>query len=153
MRALAIISVIALAGCAGRATNAPDLLPPEVTLTQIGMRNFGLTGGTLDTKVTLRNPNSAAIKLSGLLLNLDVQGHRFGTTDWGHPEEIAGDSTISFVVPIDISWRTVGLAARGVLNTGDVRYAVSGRTYLLYQGEIWRFPYAREGSVPLVRLP
>src|SRR5258705_7499341 len=58
MRTLAVISVLALAGCAGKATNAPDLLPPEVTLTQIGMRNFGLTGGTLDTKVTLRNPNS-----------------------------------------------------------------------------------------------
>jgi LEA14-like dessication related protein len=153
MRTLAVISVIALAACGGNQTAGPDLLPPEVTLTQIGMRNFGLTGGTLDTKVTLRNPNSAPIKLSGLLLNLDVQGHRFGSTDWSHPEEVAGDSTVSFVVPVDVSWRTVGLAARAVLNTGDVRYAVSGRTYILVLGQIWRFPYSKEGDVPLVRLP
>ena len=153
MRISALLSLLFVAACAGRATNAPDLLPPEVTLTEIGMRNFGLTGGTLDTKVTIHNANSGTIKLSGLLLNLDVQGHRFGTTDWSHPAELAGDSTVTFTVPVDFTWRTVGLAARGVLNTGDVRYAVSGRTYLLYQGEIWRFPYAREGSVPLVRVP
>ena len=69
------------------------------------------------------------------------------------PAELAGDSTVTFTVPVDFTWATVGLAARGVLGTGDVRYAISGRTYLLYQGEIWRFPYAREGSVPLVRIP
>lgn len=153
MRTSAILSLLLVAGCAGRATNAPDLLPPEVTLTQIGMRNFGLTGGTLDTKVTLRNPNAGTMKLSGILLSLDVQGQRFGTTDWSHPAELTGDTTITFVVPVDFTWRTVGLAAREVLNTGDVRYAVSGRSYLLYQGEIWRFPYSREGSVPLVRIP
>lgn len=153
MRIVALAGLLVVAGCAGRATNGPDLLPPEVTLTEIGMRNFGLTGGTLDTKVTIHNANSGTIKLSGLLLNLDVQGHRFGTTDWSHPAELAGDSTVTFTVPVDFTWRTVGLAARTVLNTGDVRYAVSGRTYLLYQGEIWRFPYAREGSVPLVRVP
>jgi len=153
MRTIAALSLLLVAGCAGRATNAPDLLPPEVTLTQLGMRNFGLTGGTLDATVTLGNPNSAPIKLSGLLLALDVQGHRFGSTDWSHPAELAGDTTVTFIVPVDFTWRTVGLAARGVLNTGDVRYAVSGRTYLLYQGATWRFPYVREGSVPLVRVP
>lgn len=153
MRVLALAALLLVAGCAGRATNAPDLLPPEVTLTQIGMRNFGLTGGTLDAQVTVHNANSGTIKLSGLLLDLDVQGQRFGSTDWSHPAELAGDSTITFTVPVEFAWRTVGLAARQMLNTGDVRYAVSGRTYLLYQGEIWRFPYAREGSVPLVRMP
>ncbi|HVX89789.1 MAG TPA: LEA type 2 family protein [Gemmatimonadales bacterium] len=139
--------------CAGNRTGGPDLLAPEVTLEQIGMRNFGLTGGTLDATVTVRNPNGSTIKVSGLLLNLDVQGHRFGTTDWSHPMELSADSSATFVVPVDFTWRTVGLAARQVLNTGDVRYAVSGRTHLLYQGEIWRFPYSREGSVPLVRVP
>lgn len=154
MRRLVLLSLLAvIAGCAGNHAAGPDLLPPEVTLTQIGMRNFGLTGGTLDTKVTLRNPNSASIKFSGLLLNLDVQGHRFGTTDWSHPIELPGDSSVTFSVPVEFTWRTVGLAARGVLNTGDVHYAVSGRTYLLYGGETWRFPYSREGNVPLVRIP
>ena len=153
MRALAVIAVLAVAGCAGNRAGAPDLLPPDVELQQIGMRNFGLTGGTLDARVSIRNPNSTTIRMSGLLLNLDVQGYRFGSTDYSRPTELAGDSTVTFTVPVDFTWRSVGLAARGVLGTGDVRYAISGRTYLLHQGESWRFPFAREGSVPLVRLP
>ena len=154
MRRLALIFVVlTLAGCAGNRSGAPDILPPDVTLTQIGMRNFGLTGGTLDAKVTVHNANSGTIKLSGLLLNLDVQGHHFGTTDWSHPAELAGDSTITFAVPVDFTWATVGLAARGVLSTGDVRYLISGRTYVLVSGTTWRFPYSKEGDVPLVRLP
>jgi LEA14-like dessication related protein len=153
MRLRALLFISLLTACGGGRTGAPDLLPPQVELTQIGMRNFGLTGGTLDAKVSIRNPNSTTIRMSGLLLNLDVQGHRFGTTDYSRPTELAGDSTVTFSVPVDFTWRSVGLAARGVLGTGDVRYAISGRTYLLHQGESWRFPFAREGSVPLVRLP
>jgi LEA14-like dessication related protein len=153
MRLRALLFIPLLTACGGGRTGAPDLLPPQVELTQIGMRNFGLSGGTLDAKVSIRNPNSTAIKLSGLLLNVDVQGHRFGTTDWSHPEEVGGNDTVTFVVPVDFTWRAVGLAARGILSTGDVRYEISGRTYLLHLGETWRFPYSREGSVPLVRLP
>src|SRR5688572_22560431 len=153
MRQLTLLAVLAVAGCAGDRAGAPDILPPDVQLTQIGMRNFGLTGGTLDAKVTVRNPNSATIRMSGLLLNLDVQGHRFGSTDYSRPTELAGDSSVTFSVPVDFTWRSVGLAARGVLGTGDVRYAISGRTYVLHLGETWRFPYAKEGNVPLVRIP
>jgi LEA14-like dessication related protein len=153
MRARVLIAAVLVAGCAGNRAGAPDLLPPEVTLQQIGMRNFGLTGGTLAATVAIRNPNSTTIRGTGILLSLDVQGHRFGTTDWSRPFELAADSTVTFVVPVDFRWRTVGLAARAVLNTGDVRYAISGRTYLLHLGQGWRFPFEREGSVPLVRVP
>lgn len=153
MRLRALLFISLLTACGGGHTRAPDLLPPQVELTQIGMRNFGLTGGTLDATISIRNPNSATIRGTGILLSLDVQGRRFGTTDWSRPFELSADSTVTFVVPVDFTWRTAGLAARGVLNTGDVRYAISGRTYLLHLGEGWRFPFAREGSVPLVRVP
>jgi len=153
MRHLALISVLALAACAGNSAPGPDILPPQVELTQIGIRNFGLTGGTLDTRVSIRNPNSTVIRSTGITLSLDVQGHRFGTTESAHAFELAGDSTVTFVVPIQFQWSTVGLAARSVLNTGDVQYAISGRTFLLVEGKIWRFPFAHEGNVPLVRLP
>ena len=154
MRHLALISIVAIAACGGgRASNAPDLLPPEVTLKEIGVKNLGLMGGTLDAQVTIRNPNSAAIRGTGIVLSLDVQGHRFGTTEWMRGFELAGDSTTTFTVPVDFTWRTAGMAARNVLNYGDVRYAISGRTFILLSGTIWRFPYVREGSVPLVRVP
>lgn len=153
MRTLAAISVIVLAACGGSSTNAPDLIPPEVVLTQIGVRNFGLTGGTLDTKVSIRNPNSAVIRGTGITLSLDVQGTRFGTTDYLRGYELAGDSTVTFVVPVQFQWSVVGLAARNVLNTGDVQYGITGHTTLLVSGRTWRFPFARTGNVPLVRLP
>ncbi len=153
MRNLALMSVLLLAACGGNRAAAPDLLPPDVALTQIGIRNFGLMGGTLDTRVTIRNPNSVTIRGTGLTLSLDVQGHRFGTTEWLRGFELAGDSTVTFVVPVNFRWSTVGLAARNVLNTGDVQYAITGRTFLLVNGTTWRFPFAREGNVPLVRIP
>lgn len=153
MKYLGVVTLLMVSGCAGHRALAPDLLPPDVTLTQVAMRNFGLTGGTLDATVAIRNPNGVPIRGTGILLNLNVQGHRFGTTDWSRGYELAADSTVIFVVPVDFTWRTAGLAARNVLNTGDVRYEISGRTYLLIAGENWRFPYARQGSVPLVRVP
>ena len=153
MRSLAAISVLLVAACAGNNAAAPDLLPPEVTLTQIGVRNFGLTGGTLETKVSIRNPNSAVIRGTGITLSLDVQGTRFGTTDLLHGYEIAGDSTVTFVVPVQFQWSAVGLAARNVLNTGDVQYGITGHTTLLVTGRTWRFPFTHQGNVPVVRIP
>ena len=152
-RSTAVLAALLAAACGGNSTPAPDLLPPQVELTQIAIRSFGLTGGTLDTKVSIRNPNSTVLRGTGITLSLDVQGHRFGTTEWSRAFELAGDSTVTFVVPVAFEWRTVGLAARNVLNTGDVQYDVSGRTFVLVEGRIWRFPFARQGSVPLVRLP
>lgn len=152
-RTAATLAVLLAAACGGSSTRAPDLLPPQVELTQIGIRNFGLTGGTLDTRVSIRNPNSVVVRGTGITLSLDVQGHRFGTTEWTRAFELAGDSTVTFVVPVSFEWRTVGLAARSVLNTGDVQYDISGRTFVLVDGRTWRFPFARQGSVPLVRLP
>jgi len=153
MRYISAGLVLLVAACGGNSTAGPDILPPQVELTQIGLRNFGLTGGTLDTRVSIRNPNSTPIRSPGLLLSLDVQGHRFGTTESDHAFELAGDSTITFIVPVQFQWSSVGVAARGVLNTGDVQYAISGRTMVLLNGTTWRFPFAREGNVPLVRIP
>lgn len=153
MRTLAVMSVLLVAACAGNSQPAPDLLPPEVTLTEVGLRNAGLLGGTLDAKVAIRNPNSTTVRGTGILVSLDVQGTRFGTTEWVRGYELASDSTVTFVVPVDFTWRTVGLAARNILNYGDVRYAISGRTALLVNGRTWYYPYVREGNVPLVRIP
>lgn len=154
MRKLAVIALLAVAACGGGShAVGPDLLSPEVELKQIGVRSFGLTGGTLDAKVAIRNPNGTTIRGTGLRLALDVQGYRFGETEWTRGFELAPDSIVTFTVPVSFEWKTVGMAARGVLGYGDVRYAISGRTYLLHLGETWRFPYSREGSVPLVRIP
>jgi LEA14-like dessication related protein len=154
MRPTLLMALIVLAACGGGTNSvAPDLLPPEVELKQIGVRSVGLTGGTLDAKIAIRNPNGTTIRGTGLLLALDVQGYRFGETEWTRGFELAPDSVVTFTVPVSYEYKTVGLAARGVLGHGDVRYAISGRTYVIYLGDNWRFPFAREWSVPLVRLP
>ena len=154
MRYLALITMLAVAACGGGSHSvAPDLLPPEVELKQIGVRSVGLTGGTLDAKVAIRNPNGVTIRGTGLRLTLDVQGYRFGETEWTRGFELAPDSIVTFTVPVSYEWKTVGLAARSVLGYGDVRYEISGRTYILLAGESWRFPFARQGSVPLVKVP
>ena len=82
-----------------------------------------------------------------------MQGYRFGDTEWTRGFELAADSVVTFTVPVSFEWKTVGMAARGVLGYGDVRYEISGRTYILLAGETWRFPYSRQGNVPIVRLP
>ena len=154
IRSITILAAIILGACGGGShAVAPDLLPPEVELKQIGVRSVGLTGGTLDAKIAIRNPNGITIRGTGLLLALDVQGYRFGETEWTRGYELAPDSIVTFTVPVSYEYKTVGLAARGVLGHGDVRYAISGRTYLIYLGDNWRFPFAREGNVPLVKLP
>jgi LEA14-like dessication related protein len=155
MRAITLMMAGILLGACGGGSHAvaPDLLPPEVELKQIGVRSVGLTGGTLDAKVAIRNPNGTTIRGTGLRLALDVQGHRFGETEWTRGFELAPDSVVTFTVPVSFEYKTVGRAAIGVLGHGDVRYAISGRTYLHHLGESWRFPFSREGSVPLVRLP
>jgi len=154
MRSLALATILAIAGCGGGSHSvAPDLLPPEVELRQIGVRSVGLTGGTLDAKIAIRNPNGTTIRGTGLRLALDVQGHCFGETEWTRGFELAPDSIVTFTVPVSYEWKTVGLAARGVLGYGEVRYEISGRTCILLAGENWRFPYSRQGNVPIVKLP
>ena len=71
MRYLVVATVLAVAACGGGShVVAPDLLPPEVELKQIGVRSVGLTGGTLDANWSAMDRNVFACDASGYCTNV-----------------------------------------------------------------------------------
>ena len=115
---------VAAAGCAtlGRAT----FKEPVVHFQDARITGIGTTGGSLEVKLSLYNPNS--FKLDGsrltyvVLVGVDTLGTGALAQQFSVQEK---DSTI-VTLPVQFTYTGVGAAGRQLMNTGTVNYRVTG---------------------------
>ena len=118
--ALALLSV----GCAtlGRAT----FKEPIVHFQDARITGLGVTGGSLEVKLSVYNPNGFRLDGTRLTYNVLVDSVKFGdgalTQQFTVQEK---DSTI-VTLPLQFSYAGIGAAGRQLMNTGTVNYRVTG---------------------------
>jgi LEA14-like dessication related protein len=150
MRACALFAVAALSsGCM-------RVHEPEVRLAGVRLAGIGLTGGTLQVRLQVVNPNRFALRSDGLTYDLALGEPGSDTGEWiqfaqgTFPETLqvpARDSAI-IDIPVEFSYRGVGGALRSLLDTGSFRYRISGVVHVT--GPVRRdLPYQRRGVVTL----
>lgn len=130
MRRLAMVVVAAaaatVAGCSVLGRQA--FQNPVVNLRSVAVRGLGLTGGTLDVKLNVYNPNHFRLDATQLNYRVNLAGdsvnvasgtlsNRFTVND--------GDSTV-VTIPVDFTYSGIGAAGRAIINTGAVSYHVLG---------------------------
>lgn len=128
-----IIRTVALAASVLMAACVPKVEQPEVWVAGARLASLGLSGGVIDVRLSIYNPNRFGLRASGLTYDLDFQAPDDG--DWfdfteGRIEEdleVAAGDTAVVVVPVEFTYRGLGEVVRGLLDRGTFDYRVSGR--------------------------
>jgi len=153
MRKVAVMAAaIAIASGVGCASIGKQMLKePVVTLKDVKLVGFGLTGGTLDVYLNVYNPNE--FRLDGSRLTYQVFADSVavggGTLDQQFTVQ-EGDST-AIRLPLTFTYAGLGAAARQMQNQGSVNYRVKGEIEVATPIGRFTRPYDQNGRFTLLR--
>jgi LEA14-like dessication related protein len=121
---LAATAVAGAIGCAtlGRAT----FKEPIVHFQEARITGLGVTGGSLEVKLSVYNPNGFRLDGTSLTYNLVVDSVRFGGGEIKDRFTVQENDSTIVTLPLDFTYAGVGAAGRQLLNTGSVNYRVFG---------------------------
>jgi LEA14-like dessication related protein len=143
-----LLLLVLLSSCAS--LGRPSFARPDVELQQIALVDLTTSGATLELLLAIENPNVFAIHGRRLEVTLDLEDTRFGDITREASFRLAGQDTTMITVPMRFTWAGVGAAARSIVTTGEVAYALEGAVDLETPYGNGRVPYRQSGSIPLV---
>ena len=125
MLGAATAAIAVVAGCSALGKQA--FQQPIVHLQDVRVNGVGLTGGNLDVKLSVYNPNGYRMDATRMTYNVIVGDSvrvATGTVDSRFTVN-SNDSTI-VTVPVSFTYSGIGAAGRQMINTGGVNYHVNG---------------------------
>lgn len=133
MRKLALVATIfaVIAGGTACSTLASrTFAEPVVTLRDVQIRGLGLTGGSMDVRLAVYNPNAFRLDAGRMTYRLlagtgsDTVTFATGTVE-GQQNFAERDTTI-ITVPLSFSYSGIGSVGRQLLNSGSIDYTIRG---------------------------
>ena len=121
---LVAVAMTGVAGCA--MLGKGSFKEPIVNFQDAKVTGLGITGGSLEVKLSVYNPNGFKLDGTRLTYNVLVDSVKFGSgaiVDRFTVQE--KDSTI-VTLPLQFTYAGIGEAGRQLMNTGSVNYRVTG---------------------------
>ena len=118
------LAMVGAAGCAtlGRAT----FKEPIVHFQDARVTGLGITGGSLEVKLSLYNPNKFKLDGTRLTYKLLVDSVTFGTGAIADRFTVQEKDSTIVTLPLQFTYSGVGEAGRQLMQTGSVNYRVVG---------------------------
>lgn len=143
--AVAASAAMGLAGCAMLGRQA--FREPVVNLRNVELAGVGVTGGSLNVKLSVYNPNGYRLDATRLTYRVAMAGDSItlasGTLDNKFTVQ-NNDSTI-VNIPVNFTYAGLGAAGRSLLNTGVVNYHVLGDVTVGSPVGNFTVPYSSQG--------
>lgn len=119
-------AAIALAvGCSALGKQA--FQQPIVHLQDVKVNGVGLTGGNLDVRLSVYNPNGYRMDATRMSYNVVVgDSVPFATGTVDNRFTVNGNDSSVVTIPVNFTYSGVGAAGRQLLNSGGVSYRVNG---------------------------
>jgi len=142
---VAISAMVLSAGCSalGRAA----FQNPVVHLRSVAVRGLGLTGGSLDVKLSVYNPNHYRLDATKLNYKVNLAGDNVtvasGTLDSRFTVQDNDSSEVT--IPVNFSYAGLGAAGQTLLNNGTVDYHVLGDVTVGSPVGSFTVPYSSTG--------
>src|SRR5688500_11921519 len=133
MRKLALLAASAalIGGAAACSTLVNQTFAePVVTLRDVQIRGLGLTGGSMDVRLAVYNPNNFRLDAGRMTYQLlagagsDTVTFATGTVEG--QQNFAEQDTSIVTIPVSFSYSGIGAVGRQLLNSGSVNYTVRG---------------------------
>jgi LEA14-like dessication related protein len=147
---IALISV-AVSNCA-TLRNAIQFEQPQIELKEINITGMGLSGGTLDLVFDVYNPNAYSLRSTRLEVDLTLASTDFGQALIDKPLDLSQQNHSRVVMPVRFTWAGVGAAARSLLQSQELPYAITGAVILDTPIGERRVQLHNTGKVPLKKL-
>ncbi|MBI2535445.1 MAG: LEA type 2 family protein [Gemmatimonadetes bacterium] len=100
---------------------------PSAQLTGVTITGLGLSGGSLELKRDVLNPNSYTLRSTRLQVAIDLENTPFGTAAIDRALELPPAAHSEVRVPLTFTWSGVGAGARAMLSKGSLKYGLTGR--------------------------
>lgn len=120
--ALVVPAVLGACATLGRAT----FKEPIVNFQEARITGLGVTGGALEVKLSVYNPNGFRLDGTSLTYNLVVDSVRFGAGELRDRFTVQEKDSTIVTLPLEFTYAGVGAAGRQLLNTGSVNYRIFG---------------------------
>jgi LEA14-like dessication related protein len=118
--------VVPLAACVSRVQQ------PEVSLQGARLASLGLSGGVIEVRLSVHNPNRFAVETRGLTYDLSLRDPaREGWVEFteGRIDDalrVPGRDTMEVTLPVQFSYRGLDEALRALISRGSFEYRLSG---------------------------
>ena len=121
--ATAAIAITAACSALGRQA----FKEPIVRLQDVRVNGVGLTGGNLDVRLSVYNPNGYRLDATRMSYNVLVgDSVRFANGTVDSRFTVDGNDSSVVTIPVSFTYTGIGAAGRQLLNTGGVNYRVTG---------------------------
>jgi len=125
MLGAASAAIVVAAGCSALGRQA--FQQPIVHLQDVRVNGVGLTGGNLDVRLSVYNPNGYRMDATRMTYNVLVgDSVHFATGTVDSRFTVNGNDSSVVTVPVNFTYSGIGAAGRQLLNTGGVNYHVLG---------------------------
>src|SRR3954451_7610923 len=125
MLGAASAAIVVTAGCSALGRQA--FQQPIVHLQDVRVNGVGLTGGNLDVRLSVYNPNGYRMDATRLTYNVLVgDSVHFATGTVDSRFTVNGNDSSVVTIPVNFTYAGVGAAGRQLLNSGGVNYHVNG---------------------------
>jgi len=151
---LALLAVLALAGC-----GSGMYKQPEITLQNVQLGGLGLRGGTLLVNVKVVNPNRFALNASALRYDLSIADNRqagdptwvdFASGLYDQPFSVPSRDSATVQIPVEFTYAGLGSASAAVLRTGTFDYSARGTVDVRTPLGPHTVPFQRRGTVSML---
>lgn len=113
------------AACAtlGRALRFEE---PQIQLQEVRVTGLSFTGGTLDLRLDVFNPNDYRLRSTRLEVGVDLEDTHFGDALLEAPLDLPSQQHSLITVPVRFEWAGLGAGARALLTRQTIRYGLTG---------------------------
>src|SRR3954463_5872593 len=122
-----IAGTLLLAGCAAI---GETFKAPEIHLDRVVLRDLSVTGGSLELRLGVLNPNRFDLQGTRLQLGFDVQDSHVGDVEYRSEFQVQKGDTAALSLPLRFNWSGVSAAVRSALGTGALPYTMKGQLTL-----------------------
>ena len=118
-------AMVAVSGCSAIGRQA--FQQPVVRMQDVRVNGVGLTGGNLDVRLSVYNPNGYRLDATRMTYNVLVgDSVQFATGSMDTKFTVSGKDSNVVTIPVNFTYSGIGAAGRQLLNTGGVNYRVTG---------------------------
>src|SRR5687767_4485234 len=152
MRRFVMMAAAALvAGSTGCKTVGKQMLQePVVTLRDVKLVGFGVTGGTLDILLNVYNPNNFRLDGSRITYRVFADSVAVGGGSMDQRFTVQNGDSTQMRLPLTFTYAGLGAAARQFQNQGSVNYRVTGEIEVATPIGRFTRPYDQSGRYTLL---
>ena len=141
--AAAAVAVAITAACSTLGRQA--FADPIVTLKDVSVASLGLTGGNLNVKLNVYNPNGYRLDATRLSYRLLVDSTPLANGVMDSRFTVQDKDSTMVTIPVAFNWTGLGAGVRSIFNTGAVNYRVNGDVTVGTPVGNFTIPYSQTG--------